>query len=465
MGMFGEQMSLKELSTRLSDMEHSELEYLVAPSFFTSLSAHFPGLIEHVEIIPKAMKASNELSCYRYAAVVHLTHQDETVQSRPIYSVDENLWIDFMEARLDRAGLIALLNRNSSEEVAVSNIPHSKTMVERYAVDLLRENAGSKAEVHDWVKASRNRAQTQPSLSAYDLHELAREAGFEVEISWARQSSLRGGFDAIFHRRPRPQDGTRVLFRFPIDASDPHALVSTRPLQQQARKRVWADLYDRLRSELPASMIPKAIHIIESIPVNPNGKVDRQRLGEKIQQSSKPVGPKREVAPEQERQMQKIWSRVLKVDAASIGSDSFFQLGGDSLAAMKLVGEVRKLGGKLSIADIFRQPALRDIALKADALSGRDRSGIPRTTASGAVDQSSAQGRIWFLEQLYPMLSWYLMPSTTRFRGPLNLEALQTAIFALESRHETLRTVFESRDGMTSISSSLPNGNPSTSFK
>lgn len=447
MRMFGEQMSLKELSTRLSDMEHSELEYLVAPSFFTSLSAHFPGLIGHVEIIPKTMKASNELSCYRYAAVVHLAHRDETARSRPIYSVDENFWIDFMEAGLDHASLLALLKQNHSQEVAVSNIPHSKTIVERYAVDLLNESSGTETEDQGWVKASRIRAQAQPSLSAYDLRQLAREAGFEVEISWARQRSLRGGFDAIFHRRTRPQDGTRVLFQFPIDASDPHALVSTRPLQQQARKRVWEEVYDRLRSELPASMIPKAIHIIESIPVNPNGKVDRQRLGEKIQQGNKPVGPKRQVASEEERQMQRIWAQVLKVDAASIGSDdSFFQLGGDSLAAMKLVGEVRKLGGKLSIADVFRQPALRDVALKAEALSGRDRAGIPRTTASGAVDQSFAQGRIWFLEQLYPMLSWYLMPSTTRFRGPLDLEALQTAIFALENRHETLRTVFESRD-------------------
>lgn len=449
MRMFGEDLSLNEVGARLSDMEQVELELLIEPSFFTSLSNHFPGLINHVEIIPKTMSSTNELSCYRYAAVVHLTDHDEVISNRHLYDVDENLWIDFMKSGLDGSSLTKLLKVHQDQsEVAVSNIPHSKTLVERYAVDLLNQKSSSEENDHDWLKMARVRARSQPALCPHDLHQLAQEAGFKVEISWARQRSLRGGFDAIFHRRQSHNKGTRAWFRFPTDTSNSQALLSTQPLQQQTRKRVLEELYHRLRSELPSTMIPKAIQVMESIPVNPNGKIDRHLLAEKIQLGSKPSGPKLQVTSKDEQKMQKIWARLLNLDPVSIGADdSFFQLGGDSLAAMKLVGEVRKMGGKLSIADVFRQPTLREVAIKAEVLDELGNTVIPKATLSSAVEQSFAQGRIWFLEQLYPMLSWYLMPSTTRFRGPLDMEALQTAIFALESRHETLRTLFETRDG------------------
>ncbi|KAF2472339.1 CoA-dependent acyltransferase [Lindgomyces ingoldianus] len=63
-----------------------------------------------------------------------------------------------------------------------------------------------------------------------------------------------------------------------------------------------------------------------------------------------------------ERTMQQLWARVLNIEPESIGlDDSFFRLGGDSIAAMKLVGEASQDGIRLTIADVFRQPNLSQL--------------------------------------------------------------------------------------------------------
>ena len=70
-----------------------------------------------------------------------------------------------------------------------------------------------------------------------------------------------------------------------------------------------------------------------------------------------------------ERQIQKTWACVLGVEEAIIGlDDNFFQLGGDSIAAMKVVAEARKAGVGLTVADIFRCPTLEQVAAQAHDL-------------------------------------------------------------------------------------------------
>ncbi|EFQ85732.1 hypothetical protein PTT_19246, partial [Pyrenophora teres f. teres 0-1] len=128
------------------------------------------------------------------------------------------------------------------------------------------------------------------------------------------------------------------------------------------------NLYERL----PSYMIPTAYFTVSQIPMTATGKTDRKRLREigasftaqqlaEMRTSSQ--GPKRQPATEAEQAMQQLWARVLGIKADSIGlNDSFFRLGGDSIVAMKLVGEARRTGLQLSVADIFRHPRLVDLA-------------------------------------------------------------------------------------------------------
>ncbi|KAA8575943.1 hypothetical protein EYC84_006108 [Monilinia fructicola] len=123
---------------------------------------------------------------------------------------------------------------------------------------------------------------------------------------------------------------------------------------------------------LPAYMIPSLFFAMSEIPLTPSGKTNRKLLREigasySVEELTLKAGivastPKRPLT-ETEEVLQAMWTRILNLDSNNIGvNDSFFQLGGDSIAAMKLAGEARKVGMKLTVADIFRYPAIEDLS-------------------------------------------------------------------------------------------------------
>ncbi|EFQ91494.1 hypothetical protein PTT_11654 [Pyrenophora teres f. teres 0-1] len=133
-----------------------------------------------------------------------------------------------------------------------------------------------------------------------------------------------------------------------------------------------AGVEEELAKRLPEHMVPTVFFTLLEFPTTTSGKTDRKRLQEigasitaqqlaEIRTSSQ--GPKRQPSTEAERTMQQLWARVLGIEPDSIGlDDSFFRLGGDSITAMKLVGEARRAELRLSVADIFRHPRLIDLA-------------------------------------------------------------------------------------------------------
>lgn len=161
---------------------------------------------------------------------------------------------------------------------------------------------------------------------------------------------------------------------------------------------------------------------------------------------------KRQPTSEIESKMQGLWARALEIEADTIGlDDSFFRLGGDSIVAMKLVGQARVAGLTMTVGDIFNHPGLHQLAKKVVSPSAEmvDSDTVSRTERTGPVEQSFAQARLWFLEQLYPSLTWYHIPFAIRLRGCLKLNALHAALLALEKRHDTLRTTFATLDGVS----------------
>ncbi|CAE7221078.1 Destruxin synthetase [Pyrenophora teres f. teres] len=433
--MAGDRATKADIRRMVADMERVERELLVDPAFFTALPSRLPGLVDHVEILPKKMKATNELSCYRYAAVVHLTPRDGQARELAVREVADDRWIDFAERRLDRQSLLQQLHGlSTSPTIAVSNIPYSKTMVSRCLVRSLEGAEGETSDSPDWLASVHQQTQDCRSLSAAELVELAQEADCRVEISWSRQHSQQGGLDAIFHRY-QPLTGERVI-------------LSSKPLRQQFLQKTQQRLVEMLEAQLPTYMVPQTLTVLDAMPVNPNGKVDRKALEQQADTQSNHSGQKQQPSTPAERAMQQLWAGVLAIAPDSIGlDDSFFRLGGDSIAAMKLVGEARRAGIQLTVADLFRNPRLDQLTAAATASTHASPVSIPQVEHVGPVAQSFAQGRLWFLEELHPGLTWYLMPLAVRIRGPLDLPALHSALLAVERRHETLRTTFATVDG------------------
>jgi len=121
---------------------------------------------------------------------------------------------------------------------------------------------------------------------------------------------------------------------------------------------------EHLASWLPAYMVPARIEVLTRFPLLPNGKVDRSRLPE----PAEPAGPDGDVPPETatECELAAIWSELLGV--ANVGRRSnFFQLGGHSLMAMRMIGRLEsRLGVGIPVASVFERPTLGELALCID---------------------------------------------------------------------------------------------------
>lgn len=122
--------------------------------------------------------------------------------------------------------------------------------------------------------------------------------------------------------------------------------------------KILQRLNKSLESLLPRYMLPQSITILDRMPINRNGKVDRRKLAESCETHSsteevkqQPTGP----LEQKMQKMQKMWSEVLNIKSDSIGlHDGFIQLGGNSLDAMRVVTIARQAGMNLSVTDMFR---------------------------------------------------------------------------------------------------------------
>jgi surfactin family lipopeptide synthetase A len=114
---------------------------------------------------------------------------------------------------------------------------------------------------------------------------------------------------------------------------------------------------EELNERLPSYMVPSYYVLLEDLPLTPNGKIDRKSLP-----SPKDSGGTKEaeyIAPRNdiERQLIKIWSEVLALDQEEIGvKQNFFEIGGNSLKAMKVISRIREsFNLEVSIEDFLSQ--------------------------------------------------------------------------------------------------------------
>ncbi|OBH24462.1 hypothetical protein A5692_04715 [Mycobacterium sp. E342] len=203
----------------------------------------------------------------------------------------------------------------------------------------------------------------------------------------------------------------------------------------------------RLADRLPGYMVPAAIMVIDAIPLTVNGKLDTSAL---------PVpdytgGQYRAPGGLTEEIMAGIYAQILGIERVGI-DDSFFDLGGDSLSAMRLMAAINtSLGGGLSVRAVFEAPTIAQLAPRIDANAGGGGGGLAPLAAGprpAVVPLSFAQSRLWFIDQLLGPSAVYNMPVAVRLTGPLDVEALGAALADVVGRHESLRTVFPAVDGV-----------------
>ncbi|HEX5760266.1 MAG TPA: amino acid adenylation domain-containing protein, partial [Thermoanaerobaculia bacterium] len=215
----------------------------------------------------------------------------------------------------------------------------------------------------------------------------------------------------------------------------------------EGSRPVAGELRDWLGERLPEYMIPAALVELESLPLGPNGKVDRAAL-------PAPTTATAAVAYEPPRSpveelLADIWATVLGMERIGI-HDHFFALGGHSLLATQVISRVRHaLGREVPLRLLFEAPILARFAAGVAERAG-SRAALPPVEArprGGELPLSLAQQRLWFLDQLQPGSSLYNIPAAFRLSGDLDQGALARSLNEIVRRHESLRTTFPAIQG------------------
>jgi natural product biosynthesis luciferase-like monooxygenase protein/amino acid adenylation domain-containing protein len=122
----------------------------------------------------------------------------------------------------------------------------------------------------------------------------------------------------------------------------------------------WSPLRAQLASSLPQYMVPEAWVRLDRMPTGPNGKLDRDRLLD--MDITSPADTGRFVLTEIELSVQKLWALELGNDAIP-PERSFFDVGGNSLSAVRLLERIRsELGHKIPMVDFLGAPTIREVA-------------------------------------------------------------------------------------------------------
>ncbi len=203
------------------------------------------------------------------------------------------------------------------------------------------------------------------------------------------------------------------------------------------------DLRNTLSERLPAYMVPAAVVIVEALPLTGNGKLDKRALpAPEYADGDRYRAP----ADALEEILVGIYAQVLGAERVGV-DDSFFELGGDSLSAMRVVTAVNAtLGVDLGVRTLFEAPTVARLAPRIGAAEGL----APLLPAErpAVVPLSFAQNRLWFIEQLQGPSAVYNLAVALRLDGRLNTQALGAAWGDVVGRHESLRTLFPAPDGV-----------------
>ncbi|MGH3560358.1 MAG: condensation domain-containing protein, partial [Mycobacterium sp.] len=128
--------------------------------------------------------------------------------------------------------------------------------------------------------------------------------------------------------------------------------------------------------------------------------------------------------------------------------DSFFDLGGDSLLAMRVIAAINTgLDGGLAVRDVFEAPTVAQLAPRIGGDAGR-REPLVAVERPAVVALSFAQNRLWFIDQLQGPSPVYNIAAALRLGGRLNADALGAALVDVVDRHESLRTLFPAVEGI-----------------
>jgi amino acid adenylation domain-containing protein len=336
-------MPILELNHNIRENMRNEKELLVEPAFFRGLIEEFPG-ISQIRIQPKRGRYNNEISRYRYDVFLLKKPGLPPENDRPE-------WIPWNG--MDLSQVRALLIFGKEKIIGIKSAANFRTKNDEKILDYLANASGNetvsqlKNAIHGFQKEG---------IEPEDLWELGEELSCSVEFQLLNDFY----YDVIFI--PGSKKG-KVEYKFDsTESKKPLKSCANNPVHAKLTSQIVPRLREYLGGKLPDYMVPSAFVLLDSIPLTPNGKINRKALPDPekigIRANSEHIAPRDDI----EKRLAKTWQTLLGINKIGI-RDNFFQSGGHSLLAVSLVSRINKeFETELPLASLFKSPTIEEFA-------------------------------------------------------------------------------------------------------
>ncbi|UZI26833.1 non-ribosomal peptide synthetase [Streptomyces sp. VB1] len=393
----------------------SELQ--LDPDYFADWAQSDPR-VQAVDIRVKRGDYHNELSRYRYDAVLHTS---AAAPASALRSFDWGTDVD------DEETLVALLKTAAAEgtRLRLCSVPG-----DRLAPDLAVTRALARAERHTTAAELRTAPDASaPGVDVETLAALGERHRLVTALTWSTTGED-GHVDVLY--QPAAQ-GEQFPDGYVPATLVPRSRRANDPMSVSDVKSQLANLDAYLRERLPDYMVPATTVVLDGLPLTDNGKVDRRALPAPEWESA--AGSSRAADGTREELLCGLFAEVLGLTAVGV-EDGFFELGGDSILSIQLVSRARRAGIGLSVRDVFEYGTAAALAEIAD-WSGQDAAGEAEDEPTGEFTPLPIVS--WLVERGGP---WREFNQSQAVRTPAGLteQALRTGVQRVLDHHDALRT-------------------------
>lgn len=201
-------------------------------------------------------------------------------------------------------------------------------------------------------------------------------------------------------------------------------------------------------------MIPQYFIQLDSFTYLPNGKIDKNSLPlPELKTGQNIIKPRNEI----DKKLLKIFQEIFKISNIGI-EESFFELGGDSLIAIKLSCDIQdKFNVQITVQDLFAMPTIRELSDYISTKTEEVDDIIKKVELNEYYPASSAQKRIYIASKLDENSLAYNMPGKIYLNGKLDVKKLENSLNTLIKEHEILRTAFSVLENAEIVQKIIPN--------
>ncbi len=345
---------LDQFRQRVHVQMTQETELLLDPAFFYALQERYPQISE-VCIRPKRGRYDNELTAFRYNVQLKIGGiASEATQT-------EAQWLDWQGAELSLADLRQQVLEQRPDFLALTHISNSRLSTEIETLRLLSSPTHHLTTVGE-LRAALDTGPRMQGVTPEDLYMLGQEFGYLVDVRWSGIGTD-GSFDAVLWRPEATEKVQALSWPRPTQVKA-WSQYANQPLREKLKSasKLAPQLRGYLQERLSEFMIPSSFVVLDALPLNANGKVDRRALP--LPGQARPLQLVEYVAPRNpvEELLAAIWVDVLSIEQIGIW-DNFFEIGGHSLLATQVISRIDDtFQVDLPLRTLFEAPTVERLA-------------------------------------------------------------------------------------------------------